>query len=277
MLAENNLPPQFRQWNEQHGAPYGKPLVLAKKLKRWLPSHWYWSLRGPFSIQRNNDTRRFEYPWAFFQAQLGPGSRVLEIGGSLSGFQFALAQQGCRVVNIDPGLEAAGKGWHCDHQTLARLNTLFKTDVELRNTTIDKACLHADEFDCAFSISVIEHLPWSDVENIMRETYRSLKPGGRFIMTIDLFTDIKPFSNTETNKYGSNIDIKKMTEVEDFEVDYGETTQLHGYPDFNPQYIIDNRNQFLVGSGYPTMVQCLVLKKPLQPSRQGSDDERSEP
>ncbi|TQV77647.1 class I SAM-dependent methyltransferase [Exilibacterium tricleocarpae] len=262
MLAENQLPQNFLDWNAQQGAPYGKPIILAKKLKRWLPSTWYWSLRGPFSVQRNNTTRAFEYPWAFFQAQVSPGDRILEVGGSLSGFQFALAQHGCRVVNIDPGFEAAGKGWHCDQDTLAKLNRLFHTDVELRNTTIEKAELPSDAFDCAFSISVIEHLPWGDVENVMRETFRSLKPGGRFILTVDLFTDVAPFQTAQTNKYGANINIKELAAVENFELVFGEKTQLYGYTEFEPQRILTDRDRFLVGGGYPAMVQCLVLKKP---------------
>jgi hypothetical protein len=37
--------------------------------------------------------------------------RVIEIGGGLSGFQFALSKMGCDVVNIDLGMEAAGLDW----------------------------------------------------------------------------------------------------------------------------------------------------------------------
>ena len=73
------------------------------------------SLRGPFTIQDNNTTRRAEYPWAYFATPLEPGLQVLELGGSLAGFQFVLDRAGCRVTNVDPGNESHGRGWPVDH------------------------------------------------------------------------------------------------------------------------------------------------------------------
>ena len=50
---------------------------------------------GPFAFQENNDTRRFEYPWAYFATSLRPGF-ALEIGGGLSGFQSCCRRQASR-------------------------------------------------------------------------------------------------------------------------------------------------------------------------------------
>ena len=125
---------------------------------------------GPFSIQRNNTTRTFEYPWAFHAAALKPGMQ-LEIGGGLSGFQFVLDRNGCKVVNVDPGMEATGVGWPCDDATMGEMNRLFGTSVELRNTVVTNAGLESSSFDRAFSISVLEHLPTAEIEDAIRAVF----------------------------------------------------------------------------------------------------------
>src|SRR6476620_839450 len=102
---------------------------------------------GPFSFQDNNNTRIFEYPWSFYAANIRRGHRVVEIGGSLSGFQFVLDKYGCQVVNIDPGMEARGHGWPCDQVSIARLNKLFGTSVKLESCTIGQANLEPNTVD----------------------------------------------------------------------------------------------------------------------------------
>lgn len=219
-------------------------------------------LKGPFSIQSNNTTRQYEYPWAFEVAKIKSGMRVLEVGGSLCGFQFVLSRLGCPTINIDPGMAATGVGWPCDQVSMNKLNQIFGTDVELRNTTIDKAGLADDSLDCAFSISVIEHLPSPEARNIMEHVYRCLKPGGLFVLTIDLFLNLHPFSSRTANEFGKNQDIRWLVEIENWELQVGDSTKLFGFSDFNPDAILSNLDQYLIGN-YPTLVQCLVLKKPL--------------
>jgi hypothetical protein len=63
---------------------------------------WRARLVGCFAFQGNNTTRAFEYPWIFETVSPSPGMKLLEIGGSLSGLQFALNLAGCDVVNVDP-------------------------------------------------------------------------------------------------------------------------------------------------------------------------------
>lgn len=213
---------------------------------------------GPFAIQPNNTTRRFEYPWAFHATPLDAGMRVLEIGGGLSGFQFALDRHGCAVVNIDPGLEAKGIGWRCDNASMARLNQLFGTSVELRNTVISDAQLAPESFDRAFSVSVLEHLPDRDC---MRYAYDCLRPGGYFVLTVDLFLNVAPFTSKLSNKYGKNVSIKWLTELAPFELAQGNRRELYGFSEFNPEHILCGLEKYFIGS-YPALVQCVVLRKP---------------
>ena len=66
---------------------------------------------GPFAFQDNNTSREFEYPWAFHSVSIHRGIRVVDVGGSLAGFQFVLARTGADVLNIDPGEHSSGLGW----------------------------------------------------------------------------------------------------------------------------------------------------------------------
>ncbi len=264
MLAPRQISQDFLQWNKKNGSPFGFPLPLAKKLKRILPKKVYWRLRGPFSIQRNNTTRAFEYPFVYELILQEKSEKVVDIGGGLSGFQFVLAREGYQVVNVDPGMDASGKGWPCTVESINQLNNLYGTDVALKNTTIDKANLQPGSIDVAVSVSVIEHLPWTDVENAMRSVWAALKPGGRFVLTIDLFLDVFPFDTSYSNKYGTNIDIKKLIEISPFTIELGKTSELFGFEDFDPEKISNAREKYLIGEGYPSMVQCLVLRKPLE-------------
>lgn len=261
MLARRSLPDAYARWNRMHGAPFGAPLRGEGVLERVLPASVLTRLRGPFSIQPNNDTRAWEYPWAFHAAEPRAGMDVLEIGGGLAGFQFVLSRLGCRVVNVDPGMEAAGVGWPCDPQSMRRLNGIFKTSVELRNTVLEKAELPAESFDLVFSISVLEHLPEHEIAAAVREAFRLLRPGGRLVMTVDLFLNVRPFTAEESNRYGSNVDLRWLLEQAPFRLEQGEPAELYGFPEFSSERMLARLDELLVGR-YPAAAQCLVLRKP---------------
>jgi SAM-dependent methyltransferase len=186
---------------------------------------------------------------------------VLEIGGGLSGFQFALARAGCRVVNVDPGMETETFSFPCDEASMARLNAVYGTDVQLRNTTLDRAGLADASFDVAFSISVLEHLDDEHLVTAMREAYRVLRPGGRLVMTVDLFLNAAPFTDPPTNRYGRNVDLRVLASHAPFEWELGNPSELHGFPEFDARRILADLDGYLVGH-YPALVQCLVLRKP---------------
>lgn len=261
MLARRSAPESYAQWNRTHGAPFGAPLRGEALLKRVLPRSAFTRLRGPFSIQPNNNTRAWEYPWAFHAAEPRPGLDVLEIGGGLAGFQFVLSRMGCRVVNVDPGMEATGVGWPCDADSMRRLNGLFGTTVELRNTVIEQAGLPDASFDRVFSISVLEHLPEHEIAGAVREAFRVLRPGGRLVMTVDLFLNVRPFTGEERNRYGSNVDLRWLLAQAPFELEQGTPAELYGFEEFSAERVLARLDELLVGE-YPAAAQCLVLRKP---------------
>jgi SAM-dependent methyltransferase len=241
MLAKKDLPAGYARWNAEIGAPFGRFASrdttlyrLLNRCKSVLPLGARLRLHGPFSLQTNTTNRVFEYPWAFHVRPIQKGMRIVEVGGGLSGFQFAVSRlASCDVVNVDPGMQAAGRGWPCDAGTIARMNATFGTNVDLRNTTVDKAGLPSDTFDYVYSISVIEHLPPSDIVSVMTNVYRILKPGGEFIMTVDLYLDIAPFTERLANDYGSNIDLHWLSNLAPFELVFGNPMELYGFPEFD--------------------------------------------
>ena len=256
MIASLKLPERYAEWNHRYGAPHGR--VVRRRKRIFSSAETVDRLRGPFAIQINNTTRTFEYPWAFEAGRLQPGFQVLEIGGGLGGFQFVLDQHQCHVTNVDPGMEV--EGWPCNAQSLDKLNRLFGTRVRLLNTTIAQASLPDAGFDRVFCISVIEHLSQTEAHSSMLQAHRCLKPGGLFIMTADLFLNLKPFCSRLANQYGSNQNLRDLIHEDKWTLFEGERSCLYGFAEFDHDRILGNLENYLIGN-YPTLVQCLVLQK----------------
>jgi len=270
MLLRRAIPPELDAWNLREGAPSGhaslKRQVLRRSFERLGRTRGdaYLKLGGPFSLQGNNDTRLVEYPWAFSATALGEGVEVVEIGGALSGLQFVLSRTGCHVVNVDPGEDDVSY-WALtlplDPTTMARLNRVFGTDVELRKTVLQDAGIADRSVDRVFSISAIEHIPAEELPDLARHIARILRPGGQCVLTIDLFLDLAPFTTKQQNFYGRNADVRAFVEDSGLELVVGAPEELHGYDEFDPQSILSRLGEFFIGSGYPVCAQACVLEK----------------
>lgn len=265
MLARRSWSTRYAEWNKRWGAPFGRPTrALVQKLvpRRFRSHRWCIPLSGYFAFQPNNDTRAVEYPWAFEALQVQPGMTVLDIGGSLAGLQFVLDKVGCTVTNVDPGEEARGVGWPVRPETFDKLNRAFGTHVTLKNCFLEEARLPSESFDRVVSISVLEHIPEADLTTLLAEVRRLLKPGGRFVATLDLFLDVHPFVDKERNAYGHNVSARWLVETSGLELVHGEPSELYGYDRFEPERILKRGEEFFIGLYYPVMAQTLVLRKP---------------
>lgn len=126
-------------------------------------------------------------PQRLATASFVPGNRgtVLELGaGSGRGTLGLLhARPGVRVVAIDRYQGYFG----IDDNTPERLLRNARAGAVADRVTVRVADMRslpfaAGEFDAAFSVAAIDHLPWDGIAQALRETARVLRPGGQLLI-----------------------------------------------------------------------------------------------
>jgi len=122
------------------------------------------------------------------------------------------------------------------------------------------AKLEKDSFDVVYSISVMEHFVSEEFWETARHVWDCLKIGGKFVVTVDLFLNLFPFSSRQTNEYGVNYPVGKLIECETFSLANGDPREIYGTGVFDQERIISNLEDYYVGV-YPALAQCLVLEK----------------
>jgi hypothetical protein len=274
MLAPRRLPPHFERWNRQQKLDfalslYGIALRRTGVVRILALRPRVARLCGPFLWQPNSATRLFEYPWAHQTiASLGRTLRVVEVGGGLSGMQWVLASDGHQVINVDPGLAAAGKGWSLNPNLHHRLSSAFGGAVDLRPATIGAAGIPDHSVDVLLSISTLEHMTREDVTEFCRHARRVIRDDGLAIISIDLFLDLAPFTNKASNRYGRNVDVRGLLDDAGLELAAGTPSELFGFPAFATEAIQAHAGDYLRGR-YPAFAQCLVARPAPRPGRQG--------
>ncbi len=269
MIARKDLPPRYAAWNRAHRAPNGRRLFTSRIAKRALPEGLRLRLGGCFACQYNNPTRAFEYPWAAEEAAPAPGQRVVDLGGGLCGLQFVLSRLGCDVVNVDPGEASRGRGWPCTPESVRRLNRLFGTRVRLLPAVLQEADLEPGSVDTLLAVSVLEHLPADERPAVARRAGELLRPGGRAVVTTDLFLDLHPFTPRRANRWGGNVDVAAFAAASGLRFAKGEPSELFGFPAFSAVDIQSRLEEFLVGR-VPSVVECFVLERPAGPGAAGA-------
>lgn len=118
----------------------------------------------------------WEIAWVMLNADIRPGQRLLDLGGTSSLFSFYLASKGVDVVTVDlnPALKANADhvanvmGWKLDNHTM-----------DMRDLKM------SGEFDHITSICVFEHIPMFDRVDINTRVRDLLTDRGRFSITFD--------------------------------------------------------------------------------------------
>ncbi len=259
MIAPAVLPPEYAKWNRRWHAPFGRsvPFRGSGSLARSRPVLLY---RGPFAFQPNSGTREFEYPWAHAQvrSRIKSGT-IVEIGGSLAGLQFVLAREGYDVINVDPGRAAEGRGWEVLPETHQYIAKIFRAPARLMPTTLDHTGLPPHSVDLVLTISTLEHLTAGELDVVADSIRQLLKSGGFVVMTVDLFLDLAPFTTTQRNNWGTNIDVRAFLTRAGVELVAGDPRKIWGFPEFDGEAIARNRESFLMG-GDASLAQCLVAR-----------------
>ena len=249
----------FEAWNHRWGAPSGRHFPLEGLLGRrmpWLARY----LRGPFAFQANSPTRKFEYSWV--ASQLQADHRLLEIGGALSGLQFALAKDlGAEVHNVDSFFDYGnGPGEYAvsPEERHARMNTSYRTKVILHHSVLEDTDLDGP-FVAVYSVSTLEHLPKEAIQKALERVDVLLRPGGRLVLTVDLFLDVQPFCASERNRWGTNVSMAWLAEMTGYNLVEGDQRELFGYPEFSTDHVLCNLGEYLNYSSQ--LDQCAVFVK----------------
>ncbi len=262
MLAPRELSEEYQAWNAKWGAPFGYPGAQKILGRTDLPLVHRARLAGPFAFQANNTTRYFEYPWVFEQMIHVNPATIIDVGAGITGFQFILGKLGHRVYCVDPGLaEPDSYGWGSERVSHQDLNAAFHTTVEPVPALLEDATFTDGTVDYVTCISTLEHVSFEGSVNLLRSATDLLKPGGRFIATVDLFLDLVPFTRRLTNKWGENLDLGMLFKTEPrLKLVTGDVSQLYGCEGFAADEIQERCSEFYVGH-YPCMAQCFVLEK----------------
>lgn len=262
MLATRYLTDDLQAWNQRWGAPFGYP--NAEQLARLdeLPLVQRCRLAGAFAFQSNNTTRTFEYPWVYSQLSHEHPLAIIDVGGGLAGLQFVLAKQGHHVYCVDPGLAAGTHyGWGSAQIDHHQLNSAFHTGVQAHGVRLEDAGFGTGTIDAVVCVSTIEHIDRDGARSLLRRAAELLRPGGRFIATIDLFLNLAPFTPRGENEWGTNIDVCDLiSAAPELRLAVGIRDELYGFPEFQPQRIMERLDQYFIGE-YPCLAQCLVLEK----------------
>ncbi|HXF50325.1 MAG TPA: methyltransferase domain-containing protein [Dehalococcoidia bacterium] len=104
------------------------------------------------------------------------GKRLLEIGCGGGQHSILLARQGARCVGVDLSDEQV--------KFARRLAEREGVDAEFyQGDATDLSMFDAEQFDAAHSVFALQYV--DDIDACYREVFRVLKPGGRFVFSVD--------------------------------------------------------------------------------------------
>ncbi len=131
-------------------------------------------------------SRVWEYPYVYYHLQKWRDAkraaaplRVVDLGSGVTFFPFSVARLGYHVtcVDTDPIISS-------DIPRAARVLDQSPGQVDCLPCDESHLPFGDEEVDAVYCISVLEHVP--EFEHAIADVARILKPGGQFLLTIDL-------------------------------------------------------------------------------------------
>ncbi len=145
----------------------------AAQWSRVVPS--LWMLRNPFKIH--------EYVEVVSGARLEPGHVVLDLGCG-KGFQTQILARSCaRVIGLDVASSKIAEA----HRFLR--HSCVEHKVDFLAGRVEAAGLPGASLDRILSFCVLEHIP--NLDEVLRELLRLLKPGGELHVSVDALANIR--------------------------------------------------------------------------------------
>lgn len=236
MIAPAYLPASFVVWNAMTGASHA----------------------GPFGMYRPYpSTRAWEYPWAWFAVPVKAGSRALDVGGALCGFSLTLARAGVDVLVVDPDTDGQSPAFLLDRHAAT-----FGVTVRSFRGEVCDVPEAAGSYDIAYCLSVVEHIPTIEARaRLMQGVHRLLRPGGHFVLTVDLALHFHPFTERRGPPELQNVSFAELLSHAPFELESGLPSDLIGMPGFDSAQILSRaRKGELLQDGNRLSTQCVVLR-----------------
>lgn len=171
------------EWRELFDSLQAEQHLFLQKENQFRSPEYKWP-RDPL----NNWSRRWEYPYVYhhLRQQVSRASSreplaVLDIGSGVTFFPFALAKLGLHVTCVDTDTVA-------ERDIKRAVGVVPHQPGRIDFVLADGAKLPFPDgtVDAVYCISVLEHVP--DPSGVAVEVARVLKPGGLFVLTIDLDT-----------------------------------------------------------------------------------------
>jgi SAM-dependent methyltransferase len=130
----------------------------------------------------NHDLKDVQRPWVFkaILGQVAPGGRLLEIGAGEPLVAELLRQLGYEVWVVDP-YDGTGNG----PREFEAFRARYPKVKFVRDYFSDRLQIPAAQFDCIYSISVLEHVPMELIDGLLAGLRKFLKPGGLNLHAID--------------------------------------------------------------------------------------------
>ncbi len=110
--------------------------------------------------------------------------------------------------------------------------------MALKQCVLADAGLEPESFDRVYAISTLEHVAPDDLDELVDEVRRVLAPGGKVVLTIDLFLDLRPFTSRSQNEWGQNVDVRALVDRFGLQLVAGNPKELNGYPEFEPESVL---------------------------------------
>jgi 2-polyprenyl-3-methyl-5-hydroxy-6-metoxy-1,4-benzoquinol methylase len=124
--------------------------------------------------------RKLEYSFVLDNLLPTDGMRILDVGSGVTILPHLLSKMGGCVEALDPALD-----WMMVTGPTGQLyNRFYRTDVAYINDPVF-SIEGEGLYDSVISVSVLEHLPPSEIGRTLDKIFTLLKRGGKLIMTID--------------------------------------------------------------------------------------------
>lgn len=185
---------QTDQWRSIFSGLEEEQEVFLDKESAFMSPEYRWQ-RDPLHFW----SRVWEYPYVYYHLNSWrsefPERKmpvVADLGSAVTFFPFVVAKLACEVLCLD-----IDSSYECQIAKAASVFPRSPGSVSFRLIADGKLPLEDGEADVVYCISVLEHMP--RFEDVISETARVLKPGGLFILTIDL--DMVGYMNIGVQRY----------------------------------------------------------------------------